>query len=451
MASGKTRNWWTLPAHRLWLDTEASRLLRFGTTLDHPAGGAAWLDDRGNPDLDHPAHTYITARMAHVHFLASLNGRPGSRRKADRVFGGLLSTLRDARNGGWFESSADASSPEAVKSAYTHAFVVLAAAAATAVGHPQGRELLDEALDTVDARFWDERYGMCCDTWTVDWTELDPYRGINANMHMVEAMLAAADAGAPEIWRERALRICDNVCRWAAANEWRVPEHFTDEWIPQLEYNRDDVTNQFKPYGATVGHGFEWARLLVQAEPFTDGPRDNDFVDAAASLYHRAALDGWQPGPTPGFVYTTDWTGKPVVTNRLHWVLCEAIAAAATLGRHTGEDRYGSDYREWWDVADAYFIDRVDGSWHHELDVDNVPAATVWSGKPDLYHAVQADMDQPICDGLEHGGGAADRCALTRTVQECITCKSSVQVPLCALYTLARHHTSKGRPWSSGI
>ncbi|MDV6233681.1 AGE family epimerase/isomerase [Rhodococcus cercidiphylli] len=387
MDTGDSRSWLTLPSHQLWLDTESSRLLDFGTTLDHPAGGAAWLDDRGNPDLDHPAQTYITARMAHVHFLASMLGRPGSRRKADRVFEGLLTTLRDSTNGGWFESSADATSPDAVKSAYTHAFVVLAASAATAVGHPQGRELLDEALDTVERRFWDDHHGMCSDTWTADWSVLDDYRGINANMHMVEALLAAADAGAPRIWRERALRICDNVCRWAEANDWRVPEHFTAEWIPQLEYNSDDTANQFKPYGATVGHGFEWARLLVQASLDASG---HDRIAAARALYHRAAVDGWQPGPTPGFVYTTDWSGEPVVTERLHWVLCEAIGAAATLARHTREDRYEQDYRTWWDVAAEYFLDRVDGSWHHELDGSNLPAATVWSGKPDLYHAVQA-------------------------------------------------------------
>ena len=387
MSAGNHLHWWTLPSHQLWLDAESSRLLDFGTSLDHPAGGAVWLDDRGHPDLDHPAHTYITARMAHVHFLASMLGRPGSRRKADRVFDGLLTTLRDSTNGGWFESSVDATSPDAVKNAYTHAFVVLAGAAAAAAGHPRGADLLGEALDTVEHRFWDDHHGMCSDTRTVDCSELDDYRGINANMHMVEALLAAVDAGAPVIWRERALRICDNVCRWAAANEWRIPEHFTAEWIPQLEYNRDDAANQFKPYGATVGHGFEWARLLVQAGLCVGG---RDYVDAAESLYHRAATDGWQPGPTPGFVYTTDWTGKPVVTGRLHWVLCEAIAAAATLARHTGKDRYENDYRQWWDVAAEYYIDRVGGSWHHELDSRNLPAATVWSGKPDLYHAVQA-------------------------------------------------------------
>ncbi|OZD52219.1 hypothetical protein CH252_03370 [Rhodococcus sp. 06-1477-1B] len=390
MTSGDRRQWWTLPAHQRWLDTESARLLRFGSSLEHPAGGAAWLNDRGHPDLSHPALTYITARMAHVHFLASMQGYPGSRRKADRVFDGLLTTLRDSTNGGWFESSADASSPDATKTAYTHAFVVLAAAAAAAAGHPSGRGLLDEALEVVDRRFWDENHGMCADTWNASWTALDGYRGINANMHMVEALLAAADAGAPEVWRSRAVRICDNVIGWSQANENRIPEHFTAEWQPMLEYNSGDTANQFKPYGATVGHGFEWARLLVQASLVADSPGGHDYAVAAASLYHRAAQDGWQPGPSPGFVYTTDWTGRPVVRERLHWVLCEAIAAAATLGRRTGEDRYDNDYRTWWDIAADSFIDLVDGSWHHELDADNRPAATVWSGKPDLYHAVQA-------------------------------------------------------------
>jgi sulfoquinovose isomerase len=35
-------------------------------------------------------------------------------------------------------------------------------------------------------------------------------------------------------------------------------------------------------------------------------------------------------------------------------------------------------------------VDQVGGSWHHELAPDGRPAATVWAGKPDVYHAFQA-------------------------------------------------------------
>lgn len=378
-------SWLTLPSHQAWLDAEAARLADFGGSLAHPAGGAAWLDGVGAADLSRPVTTWITARMIHVQYLASLRGHPGARRKADRLLDALFTTLRDRRHGGWTESTEDST-----KTAYTHAFVVLAASAATAAGHPRGGGLLAEALDVVDTRFWDEKSGMCSDTWSSDWSTLEDYRGINANMHMVEALLAASDAGAPDLWRDRAARICDRVAGWAQAQNWRIPEHFTDEWIPLPDYNSDNVADQFKPYGATVGHGFEWSRLMVQTSLVAPSPGRYDYLDVARSLYHRAATDGWQPGERPGFVYTTDWTGTPVVTQRLHWVLCEAIAAAATLARATGEARYENDYRAWWDVAAEFFIDRVNGSWHHELDADNHPATSVWGGKPDVYHAIQA-------------------------------------------------------------
>ena len=34
----------------------------------------------------------------------------------------------------------------------------------------------------------------------------------------------------------------------------------------------------------------------------------------------------------------------------------------------------------------------VGGSWWHELDERNQPSALVWSGKPDVYHALQATL-----------------------------------------------------------
>jgi sulfoquinovose isomerase len=106
-------------------------------------------------------------------------------------------------------------------------------------------------------------------------------------------------------------------------------------------------------------------------------------------LFERAVTDGWQ---TDGFVYTTDWSGIPVVKDRLHWVVCEAIAAAAALAQCTGEASYEQQYRDWWDLAARSFVDRTNGSWHAQLDAHNQPATSVWSGKPDTYHAVQATL-----------------------------------------------------------
>ncbi|MCB7534982.1 AGE family epimerase/isomerase, partial [Escherichia coli] len=47
-------------------------------------------------------------------------------------------------------------------------------------------------------------------------------------------------------------------------NNWRIPEHFNSDWEPELEFNADKPDDQFKPYGATPGHGIEWARLITQ-------------------------------------------------------------------------------------------------------------------------------------------------------------------------------------------
>ena len=68
-----------------------------------------------------------------------------------------------------------------------------------------------------------------------DFTILDDYRGLNANMHTVEAFLAVADATGNETYRWRAGRIIDHVLTWANHNDWRIPEHFRKDWTPDLD------------------------------------------------------------------------------------------------------------------------------------------------------------------------------------------------------------------------
>jgi mannose/cellobiose epimerase-like protein (N-acyl-D-glucosamine 2-epimerase family) len=42
--------------------------------------------------------------------------------------------------------------------------------------------------------------------------------------------------------------------------------------------------------------------------------------------------------------------------------------------------------------VDAAFLDREQGSWRHELDPELRPGSGTWSGKPDVYHAIQATL-----------------------------------------------------------
>jgi mannose/cellobiose epimerase-like protein (N-acyl-D-glucosamine 2-epimerase family) len=302
--------------------------------------------------------------------------------------------LRDAAHGGWFHAVAVGGEPDTVagKTCYDHAFVMLAAASATVAGRPGARELLAEATGVYLRRFWDDEAGRPVDTWDVAFTALDPYRGLNSTMHSVEAMLTVADAvddpSDAEAWRDRAARAAAFVVDLAREHDGRLPEHFGPGWTADLELNKDRPDDQFKPYGATPGHGLEWSRLLLHVEAVRPGP----WLETAVALFDRAVADGWAADGADGFVYTTDWQGTPVVRTRMHWVVAEAIAAASALHTRTTDERFAALYSTWWDYADRYLIDIEHGSWHHELDADNRPAATVWPGKPDVYHALQATL-----------------------------------------------------------
>ena len=239
------------------------------------------------------------------------------------------------------------------------------------------------------------------DAWDRDWTTPSSYRGLNATMHAVEAMLAAADATGDQVWVERTARVCDWLVELAEAHDHRLPEHFDEQWRPLLDFNRDRPDDPFRPFGATVGHALEWSRLLLDLESVRPFPQA---LPTARALFERAVADGWSADGAPGFVYTTDWTGRPVVRERMHWVVAEAIGAASTLAALTGEASYDDWARLWWAHVEECFVDRERGSWHHQLDPTNRPVATVWPGKPDLYHAVQATLVGRLPVSASFGG-----------------------------------------------
>lgn len=387
--------WIERPAHHAWLDDECRRLLSFGLGAGLSEGGVTYLDHRGAPDPTQGVATWLTARAAHVYSIGSLLGFPGAGLVADDAIAGLRGRLHDDDHGGWFHALLPDGTPglDDTKACYDHAFVMLAASSAVIAGRPGATDLLARATAVFLERFWDDETGLVIDAWDRAFTQADDYRGLNATMHSVEALLSVADAVPADeaaAWRHRAERAARFVVALTETHGGRLPEHFDRDWTPRPDLNRDRPDDQFKPFGATPGHGLEWARLLLHVEAATGG--DDALVAAAAALFDRAVADAWAADGAPGFVYTTGWDGAPVVRQRMHWVVAEAIASAAALHRRTGDASYAAWYATFWDYAARYLIDRVDGSWRHELDAHNRPADSVWPGKPDLYHAVQATL-----------------------------------------------------------
>lgn len=381
--------------NKSFLEEVREGLLHFGHQFPAPGGSSYYLGDDGTPWKDRNRETWITSRMAHVYSLGSFLGHPGSEDLAAAAIKGLRGELHDKENGGWYAGLTSDGEILPTKQCYAHAFVILAASSSLLAGVPGAKELLEEALALYDLRFWNEEEGLSCDTWNTEFTVLDDYRGLNANMHSVEAFLAASDVTGDEKYRVRAGRIIDHVKGWAKDNSWRIPEHFSSDWVADLECNKDKPDDQFKPYGATPGHGIEWARLITQWALSTYG-EDKEaaapYIEVAENLFLRAVGDAWNSDGAPGIVYTTGWDGKPIVHDRMHWTLAEAINTSAVLYHVTGKQVYADYYAQFMQYLDEKVLDHVNGSWFHQLDRENNVIGTVWPGKSDLYHALQATL-----------------------------------------------------------
>lgn len=397
--------WMHSAAHARWLETETDRIFDFGRR-SRVDTGFGWLDNHGAVVREKPTELWITARMTHVFAVAALMGRPGANQLVDHGIRALSGAFHDEEFGGWFASVNDEGVVDDAKSGYAHSFVLLAAASAAAAGRPGAQQLLEDALAVADQKFWDREANMCFDSWNREFTETEPYRGGNASMHSVEAYLIVADVTGDAQWLERALHIAEVLIHgFARNNDYRVFEHFDPEWQPLPEYNTDHRADRFRAYGSTPGHWTEWARLLlhIRAGLEVRGMGVPDWLlEDAQGLFDAACRDAWESDGHPGFVYSVDWRGEPVVTARIRWVPVEAIGGASALYQATGDPKYDAWYERIWDHVYDHFIDYENGSWWQELDASGAVSSAVWDGKADIYHLMHCLVIPrlPLAPGL---------------------------------------------------
>ena len=326
-----------------------------------------------------------TTRMVHCFAMAHLLGLPGADRMIDHGMRFILEKHRDPMHGGYLWSVDDLGPVDATKQAYGHAFVLLAAASAKVTGHPDADRLLADVTDVLNCRFWDESVGASVEEFGPDWRPLTDYRGQNSNMHLTEALMAAFEATGDPSYLTMAERIASLVInRHARIEGWRVPEHFDADWRLDRDYAGDPM---FRPAGTTPGHALEWSRLLVQLWEL--GARAHSWLpEAAQALFLHTCDIGWDKA-MGGFYYTLDWQDRPDRTDRYWWPCAEGIAAASVLHQVTGDPRFEFWYRRIWSFVATHVID-PQGGWWPELDDELSPVSRVFTGKPDLYHAVQA-------------------------------------------------------------
>ncbi|MCW8333262.1 AGE family epimerase/isomerase [Vibrio paucivorans] len=384
--------WINTRSHNAWLDAETDRIFEFGRNSVVP-NGFGWIGNNGNVREEMGARLWITARMLHCYALAAHMGRPGAYDLVEHGIAALEGPLKDKEHGGWFATIDNEGQGimDSSKQGYQHAFVLLGAASAVTTGHPRAQSLLDEAINVYENRFWVEEKQMCYESWDQAWTETEDYRGGNMAMHSVEAFLIVYDVTKDKKWLDRALNITEfMINKTAKGLNYRVNEHFDADWEPLPDYNKDTPASHFRAYGGTPGHWIEWGRLIchLRATLQEISAHCPDWLlEDAVGLFDATIRDAWHVDGAPGFVYSVDWEGKPVVRERIRWAPVEAIGTAYALYTVTGDKKYEDWYRIWWDYCRTYLIDYEGCSWWQELDVNNqAGTSVVWDGKQDIYH-----------------------------------------------------------------
>ena len=272
---------------------------------------------------------------------------------------------------------------------YGLAFVLLAHAHALMAGIDEARAGLDETYASMEHRFWLPEHGLYADEASPDWQQLSNYRGQNANMHAVEACLAAFDATQEVRFLDRAVEVAHNITvRQATLTDGlMIWEHYKRDWSVDWDYNRHDASNLFRPWGYQPGHFTEWAKLLLTLERHRALPW---LLPRAEALFERAFERAWDH-EHGGLVYGFGPDFRVCDARKYHRVQAESLATAAVLAHRTCK----AVYRDWYDRLWAYcwqhWIDHEHGAWFRLLTRDNVNTTDDKSpaGKVD-YHTTGA-------------------------------------------------------------
>ena len=395
--------------HNRWLSHQMQALICVGRKAMVETG-FGFVTSEGEIDTSQPVDLAMTGRLTHVFCLATLMGLPGSRKYADHGIKCLRKYFVDPEHGGWYpaikheldEEGNGIPCEEALesKSQYANSFMMLAAASGVAANRPGAHDLLLEVIRDQEAHWWDESVDRVRHRYSRDYSEVAKYYGMDSNLHTTEAYLAVAEVMNDPIWIDRATSILKFVYEEAGRNDWRIGEHYDENWRAMREHYGHSRLDKSVPYGVVIGHQFEWSRLAlhVRAANRTLGRQSPDWLlEFAREMFERTRVDGWRRNGKPGFVYTVDFEGNPVSTNHMYWVAAEGIAATVALrrahlddGASLGEvEHYDHCYRSWLDFIEEFVIEEP-GQFRRELDENNDVVESSLPGLPDNYHAVQA-------------------------------------------------------------
>ena len=346
--------------------------------LDPNGGFFHFLKDDGTVYDPTTRHLVSSTRLVFTYAMACRTFGPTKYRRGLRhALAFVREVHRDPATGGYAWELAwqygRKRATDATNHCYGLAFVLLAYAHAAMAGETYALPHIGETFDLMELRFWDAGHGLYADEASADWKTLDPYRGQNANMHACEALLAAFEATNDKRYLHRAELIAKNITqRQAKLAGDIVWEHYRADWSVDWDYNKDDKTNIFRPWGYQPGHLTEWTKLLLILERHAahlSGP-SNWLLPRAKAFFDLALRRAWDSADG-GIFYGFGPEGEICDSDKYFWVQAESLAAATLLAERTGDAGYWSWYDRIWEYSWRHFVDHEHGAWYRILTADN--------------------------------------------------------------------------------
>ncbi len=367
-----------------------------------PSGGffQHFMDDGQVYDRD-TRHLVSSTRFVYNYVNAYLQtGKPKYREWAEHGFAYLLDHHR-AADGHYYWQLKGNQIDDGRAMAYGHAFVMLAAAWAARLEINQASQTVAEVWSFMEQHFWQEQDQAYADERDPSLANLSEYRGQNANMHTVEALIAAFNTTKETAYLQRAKAVAHQFCIILAAQaDGQIWEHYDLQWRQDWNYNIDKPDDLFKPWGYQPGHQIEWAKLLLQLDELAT---EDWYLPTALKLFDVAMEKGWdhQHG---GLVYGYAPTGEFADANKYFWVHAEALATAWRLYGRTQDVRYQKVYQQIWQWSWDHLVDHQHGAWFRIVSQqgDWLEPYKSPAGKVD-YHTMGACWDVLNLKGLHSG------------------------------------------------
>ena len=322
-----------------------------------------YLDREWRHHVDGPRTLVSQCRL--IYTFTRAYERSGDEAYADLARRGIEALLRrfgEADDGFAWSCRGDGSVQDDSDDAYGHAFVILALATAAAVFEDRRyRDLALQTWDFMQRRFRDEHGGLI---WHIgrEGRVLDDVRSQNPLMHTFEALLALAPLDERDTARQDAAKI------WAFLKARMpapgcLPEWYDADWIPVAAGERAIVD---------VGHAFEWAFLLSEAQEFF--PHE-DLLTPGRQFLAFGMRHGYDDA-AGGIFSPVDREGNARGQRKGWWEQCEAIRAMQRYVARHGAAEIGEPLQKSMTFAREHFVDEEYGGWYL-----NPPAA---GGEPSL-------------------------------------------------------------------